>query len=488
MNKRIFSIILIIILLTSNICVIANEDKSLNMEVVDFSIDINGVPAHINNSMLMSNNRTYLPLRNIAELLMLYVVYDGDNEIIKISDIGNVNDIEKSEPNHFEDNCILADITDIEVKIDGYMKTLKSPVVTVNNRAYMPVREIAELFECKVEWDHDRKTIVINKDFSVAYPVRLWFGVEDDECGYLYGYTDENGNVKISPKYAYASEFSEGKAVVADKNYSYGYINTDGEMIIPCEYYDAEAFSEGIAPVRKDYDSVCYITQNNDVIVEYDDATLHPFHDGLGAVNYTDEMGRDKNMYIDHYGNIAADFGIEPISDFECGYAVVGEGDRCRVINNMFDVVFKGDEYEEYHLSNGYIIAKKNGKYGIVDINNNIIIDFQYDMLGSFCEGVIDCNTKNGWGFIDINNNIIIPMKYSSVKSFDCGVALVTTADKPDYICFINKNGYCTGTIYKPEFYYREASGMLRIYENDKFKYFVNSFGESVEPKFKSDW
>src|SRR5688500_10884948 len=87
-----------------------------------------------------------------------------------------------------------------------------------------------------------------------------------------WGYIDAHGIVKIEPKYAAASPFSEGLALVSEfgtsesdqvfKRTYDGFIDQSGKFVIPAEFppfyseredYDSYAyssFSDGVASVR----------------------------------------------------------------------------------------------------------------------------------------------------------------------------------------------------------------------------------------------
>lgn len=108
-------------------------------------------------------------------------------------------------------------------------------------------------------------------------------------------------------------------------------------------------------------------------------------------------------------------------------------------------------------MNNGYIIVSKggtltneanervmNGKWGMIDINNNTIIPFEYDAilmptedLAAVCKGgekVYDpyynggVNYQGGkWGYFDIKTGkLIVPLQYDSAEPFTDGVAMVS--------------------------------------------------------------
>lgn len=74
--------------------------------------------------------------------------------------------------------------------------------------------------------------------------------------GGRFGYADENGHVAIAPRYAWAGDFSEGRAVVAvdapvGEGKLMGLIDRDGNTVIPPEYDDLSWDGSRYATVDK---------------------------------------------------------------------------------------------------------------------------------------------------------------------------------------------------------------------------------------------
>ena len=65
-----------------------------------------------------------------------------------------------------------------------------------------------------------------------------------------------------------------------------------------------------------------------------------------------------------------------------------------------------------YNFENGITIAKKDGKYGVIDTNNNIVIPFglPYAEVRGFRDGRAAVKDHHGkWGVIDTKGNLIVP-------------------------------------------------------------------------------
>ena len=72
--------------------------------------------------------------------------------------------------------------------------------------------------------------------------------------------------------------------------------------------------------------------------------------------------------------------------------------------------------YDDYLiLHKQYIIADKDGKVGLIDFNNNIIIPFEYDGL-SICNGNIIADLNGKSGFINLKNEKLTDFIYTAIQ------------------------------------------------------------------------
>ena len=64
------------------------------------------------------------------------------------------------------------------------------------------------------------------------------------------------------------------------------------------------------------------------------------------------------------------------------------------------------------------IKVKKNGKWGLVVTNGDIIVPFKYDDISSFSENMAGVKLDGKWGYIDTTGEVVIPTKYDDVERF----------------------------------------------------------------------
>ncbi len=88
-----------------------------------------------------------------------------------------------------------------------------------------------------------------------------------------------------------------------------------------------------------------------------------------------------------------------------------------------------GDErvFEQVKVfSEGLSPAKKNGKWGYINLMGDFVVHPVYDRAYGFSEGVAAVyKNGGGWGFIDRDGNVIIEPKYETATSFKQGRTIV---------------------------------------------------------------
>lgn len=118
----------------------------------DISIEYNGIPRSFENSPLVRADRTFLPLREMANMFGIPnadISYDEATERVGISSDG----IE-----------IVMYIGSCDVSVNGNVQTLETPVFTYNDRTYIPVRLVSEMFGKNVDYNEKNTclTVMIN--------------------------------------------------------------------------------------------------------------------------------------------------------------------------------------------------------------------------------------------------------------------------------------------------------------------------------------
>ena len=185
-------------------------------------------------------------------------------------------------------------------------------------------------------------------------------------------------------------DFSNGMAVFKGKNGLYGYINADGEIVIKAQYREATEFSENLALVQEDNDDCFIIDKKGKKKGEIKKGKYRPLAWAFSEGKLPVEDGQtEKLVYINEKGEVV----LKPVKDYEysengfvAGHAIVrNENREWAVINDKGENTIRVGKYSWiFSLGNSLFAVQKNNKWGVVDAEDNTIIDFNFsEILGA---------------------------------------------------------------------------------------------------------
>ncbi len=157
----------------------------------------------------------------------------------------------------------------------------------------------------------------------------------------------------------------------------------------------------------------------------------------LGFVGIEDQNGNEKIPFIyQHIHEI--DEGLVVVkqnkaSGFERTYS-------SGFYNKQFEPILSCNYRSISSNGDGKLIASRNadGKYGVVDTNGYVYLEFVYDELRPITEGLHVCKRDNRYGFIHPNGKTAVPFEFLYVDSFSEGLAIAT---KNKLFGYIDKKG-----------------------------------------------
>ena len=129
----------------------AAESKDTVKTVLSLTIDqrvykLNGNYAANDVAPIISGNRTFLPIRLIAESLGATVTWNGEVQSVTIEE---------------GDTIIVIYIGQAFATVNGEPVQLDAPAFIANDRTYLPVRFVAENLGATVSWDAETKEVTI---------------------------------------------------------------------------------------------------------------------------------------------------------------------------------------------------------------------------------------------------------------------------------------------------------------------------------------
>jgi WG containing repeat len=200
---------------------------------------------------------------------------------------------------------------------------------------------------------------ILSKTFSVkkyqffSPPNEYGHCIVRDRKKQLRGVIDTSGNVIIPVKYE-SLEYSDGMYRF-DRNFITGYLDSQGNEIISPKYYiTSQDFSNGFALVAEpnNKEKFFFINKQGKNAFEGAFTPILPFSEGLAAVKFQNEKGKECFGYINTNGQITISFA-----------------DSINMVGNFIN----GMAY----------ISTKNKKQGFIDKTGKIVIPCIYDDRGN---------------------------------------------------------------------------------------------------------
>ena len=225
----------------------------------------------------------------------------------------------------------------------------------------------------------------------------------------------------------------EDSVLKVQKDGKYGLINLTGKVLLDMQYDEIEAL-EGIKNsliIKKD-GKLGIVDKDGKIIVEpkYLDIT------NLGKDNKSGFIIKDTNEkygVIDYSSNVVLESKYDSIEKVSgSSLYVVKEAGKTKVVKqNGTDYITDGfDTIKEIlkNSSNGVIFAK-DGKYGVMKENNQIVIEPTYEDLSQAQDTTLIAKKNGKYGVIDFSANQKILFDYKSIKYDEIADIFITEND-----------------------------------------------------------
>lgn len=276
-------------------------------------------------------------------------------------------------------------------------------------------------------------------------------------CGNILNAQRNNHcNKPFTSEYVYdeIGEFHEGLAEVK-RNMKCGFINDKGQEIIPCEYDGFYgSFKKGYCVVIKDsYDDTYWgvIDKDNKVIIQllYDDIS---YDDDIEAF-----IVRRKNKFwgiISPTGKELVPFRWDYISWFTNGFALAKNSHNIVLIDKYGKTVYRiPSQYEDAEaISDQLIAVKRNGRWGVIDRKEQVIIDFLYDEIRAGFPHII-VSQDGEEGLYSIEGKQLLPCRYYRIFPSEDRAMVY---EDPDYGHIINYKNESLSSYY-PHWYFGDG-------------------------------
>lgn len=271
-----------------------------------------------------------------------------------------------------------------------------------------------------------------------------------------HGYTNAKGEVVIEAQFDDCistfglDSYKHTEYAPVCLNGKCGIIDESGRIVIPFEYQEARHLFDDYFAVRKKVSeeewSCGVIKPDGTVVIPFDYKMITNKGRYFECYKEADSSRIYKHSLFDYYGRI-----------FEyCGKRTPF------IYNNKGELVFEGFAIDSRY---DFLIVKKDGKYGVIDLNGRHVVEIEY-------EDVVIVNPKRfiarhndgiEWslGVLDDNSNVIIDFKYK----------YITSSNGDFFDCFLE----CYSSLRVPR-----SNGGNYEYVGEDQEYWLNSYGKEV--------
>lgn len=235
------------------------------------------------------------------------------------------------------------------------------------------------------------------------------------------GYKNERGQIIVEPKYDigipdfgsdYYKKTKYGIVSISDK---YGAINECGDVVIPIEYHEVVYLFDELFAVRKNYDNGDYVigvlNTNLEIIIPFEYKYIKADNPYIACYKSATVVERYRDdSYEFNYGN-----------GYLYKYSSLSDEVWC---NNTGGIIFSG---AARGACGAFLAIETNDKVSLVRNDGEIILSEKYNdiiyLFGDYFAAKIDTN-KDDWNFgvIDSNDNCIIDFSQKYIEGFESGI------------------------------------------------------------------
>lgn len=155
-----------------------------------------------------------------------------------------------------------------------------------------------------------------------------------------------------------------------------------------------------------DWDSYCVPVYYNDTVAIGKKGDKKAVFDIVQKKQLSDFIYDDIDYWNDYF------IGYDKVFTFK------RDGKVGVLDSNGKETVFKGDFDRVENFVNGIGIAEKNGKYGTVDLQGNVIIPLEYGYMNPYHYGFTNIDKNGKQTFVDTKGNLLTPFRYDTVYYF----------------------------------------------------------------------
>ena len=198
---------------------------------------------------------------------------------------------------------------------------------------------------------------------------------------------------------------NEDYSITIDKDDKFGVINKNGQKVIENQYSNIE-YAFGKYFIATQNDKVGVIDANNKIAIDFSYDIIQKIKDKnilqaiISSSNTVEIYNNDMKKQVTVNKIIVYSFDT---------YLKIASEDDVKYFDNNGNLITN----KEIFVNNSLLAYNKDGKWGFVDKNGNIVIEPQYDLVTELNQyGFAGIKKDNLWGVIDYTGKIIVSPIY----------------------------------------------------------------------------
>jgi hypothetical protein len=242
------------------------------------------------------------------------------------------------------------------------------------------------------------------------------------------GVINRLGQWVVKPEYDACGDISEG-FFYAESNGSFGYLNRFGDVVIPFEYSEASNFVNGRAIVARD--SFGYIDSLGNAIGSFIFDWLEPFgKNGVARYRKDGKFGLIKST-----GDTLTGAIYHALGDLHEGHYLAANEQLYGFVSSngdtaiAFKYAYSQTALTESFFENGHakVFQKVNKEtmVGVIDTLDKKVVPAIFNAMGRYTDGLIAVRKQDLWGYADQEMNLRIKYKYDEAGTFVDNTAIV---------------------------------------------------------------
>lgn len=218
-----------------------------------------------------------------------------------------------------------------------------------------------------------------------------------------FGFMNLEGETVISAVFDAIEPFHEGLSIV-EKNGKIGAINRTGEFVVPADFYGVMVFENGYSLVENDIEKIGLMRRDGQLIFKTEWEDIGAPNDGF--VYAEDSLGTVQ--FFNLIGQVQFDTTFVSASDFSNGYAKVVTEEGVNFINKKGEFILSSFYEDVEPWRDTIFIVQQDDYFGLVSDSGNVILPFDYDVIGQLSDGKAIVVMEDELAYINKNGEIVI--------------------------------------------------------------------------------